>query len=159
MSKMRLIKGTTKRVLKIASNKDIDKYLRAPEEPELYTLVLDDEKNIVVELYVKKATVIEAQRCMESFIAMGKKGKSKRRGDEESVQFKIVSYYKDAWKRWVVRTNPKMRYKDVKYYLHDFNAVLNQIFPSPFELFNEGELGIDDEEEKNSDPLSEEERD
>ena len=156
---MRLIKGTTTRAMHIASEKDVNKYLRAPEEPELYTLILDEEKNIVVEIYVKKATLIEAQRCMETFVSMGQGKRRDRNKKDEQITFKIVSYYKDAWKRWVTKTNPRMTYKDIKYYISDFNAVLNQIFPSPFELFSEGELGIDSEEEKNLEPLLEEERD
>jgi len=135
---------------RIATDKEVEKYLRVSEEPNPITLVLDEEKGITVRLYVREGTVIQTQKLMESFVGFGKKRQ------ESEVKFNLAAYYKAAWKRWVVRTEPKMGYKDMKHYHHDFNSVLGAIFPSPFDLFKEGSIGIEEDEEKNSDELSEE---
>lgn len=134
----------------LATSKQIEEYLNVSEEPNPITLVLDKKKKIVVRLYVKEGTVIETQILMESFVGFGKKKK------ESEVKFRLAAYYREAWKKWVKRTEPKMRYKDIKYFHHDFNSVLGAIFPSPFDLFKEGSVGIEEEEEKNSEELSEE---
>jgi hypothetical protein len=147
MPSLSIIKGKVDQVkYKIAQKKDLDRLLRVPEEPEVFTLVLDEKENIIVELHVKQPTVIATQRLMESFVSTQKK---KAGETEDTVKFKLIAYYKAAWKEWVAHTNPKMGYRDIKYYHADFNQVLNEIFPSPFDLFKEGSIMIDEEEEKN----------
>ena len=142
-------KGSPDQDFKIVSPERLEELLRVSEEPEPITLVLDKDTNEGVVLYVKEATVIETQKIMESFIGFSGKQKRHQRQKESDISFKLREYYREAWRRWVKRTEPKMTYKQVKYYHHDFNNVLKEIFPDPFSLFSEGAIGIDAEEEKN----------
>ena len=142
---IKIIDGILKdKKYRVATPEEVEKYLRVRDEASPFTLVLDEEKGITVLLYVKEGTVIETQKLMESFVGFGKKKR------DSEVKFRLAAYYKAAWKRWVKNTDPPLSYRDVKHFHHDFNSVLGEIFPSPFDLFKEGTLGIDEDEEKNS---------
>jgi hypothetical protein len=139
---------------KIATKKELKAALMVREEPIVRTILIDPKKKQIAQVHIKEATVIETQRLMESFIDFG--GRKTRR-KKAGLSFRIREYYKEAWDKWMTHAEPPISYRDLKYFKHDFNKILGQLFPSPFDLFGEGTLGIDEDEEKNSEELSEDE--
>lgn len=128
----------------VATPEQVEESLGVLEEPEPVTVLIDEEKNLIITFWVKEPTLKATQIMMSTFVDVG----SKKEG--EKLRFRLREYYKKAYKTWCPKQEPRTPYKKLQYFTYQFNDIMSQLFPNPMELFAGSVVGISEEEEKNS---------
>ncbi len=122
--------------------------LRVPQEPTKVKVPIDPVKKKYVILAIQELTIEDQLRLMEDFFSVDSKSKS--------VKFNLLAYYKTTWIKTVKGSDPRITWKQAKYYGKRFLQILMDYLPNPFDLLDEGPAGLTELETKNLEQPSEE---
>lgn len=124
----------------LATTKDLD-ILKVPLEPERVQVPLDFKTKKYINLYIRELTIDEQLRLLEEFFTFDSK--------TNEAKFKWLPYYRTLYLKMVKKTEPRIEWKEARFYGKKFLAILFRFLPHPFEIALEGPGGISELEEKN----------
>lgn len=122
-----------------ANYADLDR-LKRSNEPRIVKIPIDFENKKCIVFHVQDLTVNDHLDLMENMVSVDPNTKA--------AKMNLSDYYESCFNRMVTKTNPPLKWKEIKRYNRKFFNMIKKIFPEPVSA--KGTIGgITDDEEGN----------